>query len=313
MKKLCVLATLALSIQPAFANLKVIYGQDDRRDVYQTSNAAHLKLAKSTAGMIHLGMFAKGLTKTLFDLPNSNTLERVQNVCTSEKFSQQKLAPQCSGFLVGPDTLITAGHCYNSRNTPAQNCKNFAWVFDYDMKSATHDPSKNISINNIYLCKAVVAIQRDANYDFAIIKLDRKVVGRQPLTFRKSGKLSGSESLLVIGHPSGLPTKIAGNGRITRNDEPTRFSTSLDTFHGNSGSAVFNASTGQVEGILIMGKSDYQPSIPSNPNSCKVVNRCSDLGGNCTAGVESGAIARGEAVLRIELLASLISKALALK
>jgi V8-like Glu-specific endopeptidase len=313
MKKIVIAATLALTLQTAFAGPNVIYGTDDRKDVFQTSNSLHLTLSKSTAGMIKKSMLVKGAVANSFDLQGTRSLERGQNICATEKFSQQPLAPTCSGFLVGPDTLITAGHCYNSFDTPANVCKDFAWVFDYDMKSATHDPTKKISIANIYSCKSVSSVQRDGQYDFAIIKLDRKVVGRAPLKFRTSGKIANTTSLVVIGHPTGLPTKISGNGKITLNTEVTRFSTTLDTFHGNSGSAVFDAKTGQVEGILIMGKNDYRPSIAGNPRSCQVSNVCDETAGNCSAGLEAGAVAKGELVLRIEKISAQITKALAAK
>jgi V8-like Glu-specific endopeptidase len=298
---------------PALAGVDVIYGTDDRKDIYEVSSALHLKLAKSTAGMIKKSMFVRGAKAMSFDLKEVHSLERLANVCSSEKFSQQPLAANCSGFLVGPDTLITAGHCYNTFDLPENVCKDFVWVFDFDMKSANHNPTKNISINNIYNCKQVVAVQRDALYDFAVIKLDRKVIGREPLKFRTSGKISLNDPMVVIGHPTGLPLKIAGNGKVTSNSELTRFSTNLDTFHGNSGSAVFNATTGQVEGILIMGKSDYLPSNPSNPKSCKVNNICDNSAQNCKAGAESGPIQYGEVVLRIEKITSFISKSLSLK
>lgn len=312
MKLISAIATLIMTLS-AYAGPKVIYGQDDRKDVYQTSNALHLTLSKSSAGMIKKSMFVKGALANTFDLQNTATLERAANVCTTEKFSQQALAPICSGFLVGPDTLITAGHCYNSFDTPDNVCKSFAWVFDYEMKSASHNPTKNISIANIYNCKSVSSIQRDSLYDFAIIKLDRKVVGRAPLKFRASGKLSNTTSLVVIGHPTGLPTKISANGKVTLNSELTRFSTTLDTFHGNSGSAVFDAKTGQVEGILIMGKNDYRPSLLANPRSCQVSNICDESANNCSAGVETGTVGHGEVVLRIEKINAQITKALAAK
>jgi V8-like Glu-specific endopeptidase len=313
MKKLMLTATLVLTAQTALAEIKVIYGTDNRQDIYQVSNSMHRTLARSSAGMIKKSLFVKGAKANTFDLREFRTLERAQNICATEKFSQQPVAPICSGFLVSPDTLVTAGHCYNSFSTVTANCNDFAWVFDYDMKSASHNPNKGIPMSNIYTCKKVVSIQRDAAYDFAIIKLDRPVVGRVPLKFRTSGKISDSTPLMVIGHPTGLPSKVAAGGRVTFNSEVSRFSTTLDTFHGNSGSAVFNSSTGLVEGILIMGKNDYQPSLASNPASCKVVNKCSDLGRNCSSGVESGIIQYGEIVLRIEKIASLISKAVSLK
>jgi len=312
MKQSVLILSTLISI-PAFAGVDVIYGADDRKDVFETTSALHLKLAKSTAGMIKKSMFIKGVNATSFDLREFKSLERAGNVCTSEKFSQQPLAAMCSGFLVGPDTLITAGHCYNTFDLPENVCKDFAWVFDFNMKSASHNPTKNISINNIYNCKQVVAIQRDALYDFAVIKLDRKVIGREPLKFRTSGKISVNDPMVVIGHPTGLPLKIAGNGKVTNNSEITRFSTNLDTFHGNSGSAVFNSTTGQVEGILIMGKNDYIPSNPSNPRSCKVNNICDNNANNCKAGFEPGPIQYGEVVLRIEKINTFITKSLLMK
>lgn len=314
MKKLMVLATLALTTQ-AFAGIDGIYGSDDRKDVYQVSNTLHRTLAKSTAGMIHGSFFVKGAQPNMFDLKGTRTLGAAQNLCSGEKFAEQQIAPNCSGFLVGPDTLVTAGHCYKAigKLTPEQVCQSFAWVFDYEQKSATSDPTKNIPITNIYTCRAVLGSQWDSNYDWSIIKLDRKVVGRTPLKFRAAGKIADSAKLVVIGQPNGLPTKISANGKITLNNEASRFSTNLDTFHGNSGSAVFDANTGLVEGILIMGKNDYVPSIKGNPNSCKVVNRCDDNANNCLGGVEGGTVLKGEVVLRIQPLAALIQKALLIK
>lgn len=314
MKKLMAIATLAIASQ-AFAGIDGIYGTDDRKDVYQVSNALHKTLAKSTAGMVHASMFVKTATPNVFNLKDTRTLGAAENLCSGEKFAEQQLAPMCSGFLVGPDTLITAGHCYKSigKLTPEQVCKSFAWVFDYEQKSATSDPTKNISMNNIYLCRSVVAAQLDNNYDFAVIKLDRKVVGRTPLKYRTTGKIADSTKLVVIGQPNGLPTKISANGKVTLNSEPTRFSTNLDTFHGNSGSAVFDATTGMIEGILIMGKNDYVPNIKGNEKSCKVVNKCDDNANNCLGGIEGGAILKGEVVLRTQPLAALIAKALLLK
>ena len=48
------------------------------------------------------------------------------------------------------------------------------------------------------------------------------------------------------------------------------FSANLDTYGGNSGSAVFNANTGVVEGILVRGATDYV-SDPSQ-GGCRVSN-----------------------------------------
>lgn len=312
MKKVLALTTLALATN-AIAEINVIYGKDNRQDIYQVSDALHKKLAKSTAAMIPVQAFAKSSKQGFFDLKNIPTLERGQNVCAGENFSQQPIAASCSGFLVGPDTLVTAGHCYKSMATPEQVCKSFAWVFGYEKASSSQDPTRDIPISNVYVCKKVVDAQLSPTADFAVIKLDRPVVGREPLKFRTSGKISNTASLVVIGHPTGLPSKVSPAGKVTRNVDPTRFSTTLDTFHGNSGSAVFDAKTGIVEGVLIQGKNDYQPSKKDDPKSCLVVNKCDDNGNNCSAGPEQGPVQWGEVVLRIDQVTKSINTSLKLK
>lgn len=299
---------LALSSQ---AGVDVIYGKDNRLDVYQTTNALHKKLALSTAAMVPSSFFVKSAIPGAFDLSNVPTLERGQNICPSEAFSHQPIAATCSGFLVGPDTLVTAGHCFKAFSTPEQVCKTFAWVFELDLKTAESNPLNHIPLKNIYLCKEVIASELSQIADFTVIKLDRAVVGREPLKFRTKGKISSTASLVVIGHPTGLPTKISPAGKVTKNDEPTRFSTTLDTFHGNSGSAVFDATTGIIEGLLIQGKTDYIPSKAGDPNSCKVVNHCDDNGSNCLSGPDQGQVQWGEVVLRIQEVIPSINKALA--
>ena len=62
-----------------------------------------------------------------------------------------------------------------------------------------------------------------------------------------------------------------------------------------------------------MGKNDYRPSLLSNPESCQVANICDESAKNCSAGTESGTIAHGEVVLRIEKINAQITKALATK
>jgi V8-like Glu-specific endopeptidase len=309
MKHLLALSSIFLALH-ADAGVNVIYGRDNRQDVYQVMNPLHRRLALSTAGMVSAASFQKSARPNVFDLKGVKTLERGQNICPTEAFAEQPTAATCSGFLVGPDTLITAGHCYKSFATPEQVCRSFVWVFDLDMKSPSHNPLRDIPVSNVYLCKEVVHAELSPTADFAVIKLDRPVVGREPLRFRTSGRVSSSTSLVVIGHPSGLPTKVSSAGRVTKNEDPTRFSTTLDTFHGNSGSAVFDANSGLVEGILIQGKTDYIPASQGDPSSCLVVNKCDENGGNCLSGTESGPIQWGEVVLRLDQVLPHIQRSL---
>ncbi len=61
----------------------------------------------------------------------------------------------------------------------------------------------------------------------------------------------------MIGHPTGIPTKVAGGAFVRDNSNDKFFVANLDTFGGNSGSAVVNSETGVVEGILVRGENDY--------------------------------------------------------
>ena len=55
----------------------------------------------------------------------------------------------------------------------------------------------------------------------------------------------------------------------------------LDSFEGNSGSAVFNELTGEVEGILVRGKPDSVGQYLPEVGFCKTLNYCHEDGTNC--------------------------------
>jgi hypothetical protein len=274
---------------------QVIYGEDNRRDLFEVSNPLFRELAHSTAAMVsteYLSHNGEDYSSRL-----SATLEQGLNICPGERFSQQPLLAGCSGFLIGKDTIVTAGHCY--MGDLKKDCSENLWVFDYAMEDSKSANLDSIKKDNVYKCKSVVKQVLNATLDFAIIKLDRDVVGRKALKYRKSGKVSNNTELVVIGHPSLLPVKISDGGTILNNRSKTKFITTLDTFQGNSGSAVFDAKTGLLEGILVSGKTDYISSKPSDPDACEVVNEC-DMNGLDCFGTDDGTLkVPGEAVIRI--------------
>jgi V8-like Glu-specific endopeptidase len=261
------------------ATEKVVYGEDNRKDLYQVTNPLYLKLANSTAGMVNSSIIRYNWDDTI-SINSQKTLEEGLKVCSSEKFSNQKLLTNCSGFLIGEDTLVTAGHCMSDHVIP-QACKNFTWVFGLHMESSSYINLRDIPMENVYACKKIKKVIFSQEQDFAVIQLDRKVTGRTPLKYRKSGKVSNNTELLVIGHPSMLPTKVARGGKVVSNEDKFQIRASLDTFQGNSGSAVFDAKTGLLEGILVNGKTDYVPSLSWDKTSCKIVNKCNQKGDIC--------------------------------
>jgi len=270
MKKL-ILSTLVLALSTSvIANTKstkVIYGDDNRVDVYASNNNDFVELSKSTAAMIANNKLTK--TSNGFKI-EAGTLE-ARGICKSERFSQQPSAANCSGFLVGDKYLVTAGHCIKSQ----RDCNASSWVFNFKMNNAT-EANMEVATSDVYKCKKIISQSLDnrTKDDYALIELDR-VADRAPLKFRRSGKIKKGTELVVIGHPSGIPTKIS-DGATVRSIHRSKvyFYSNLDTYGGNSGSAVFNVATGEVEGILVRGATDYVRS-----GSCKVSNRISDRSG----------------------------------
>lgn len=110
--------------------------------------------------------------------------------------------------------------------------------------------------------------------DYAVILLDRAVIGTSPVDFRKEGKIPTGQDILAIGYPTGMPTKIAPGAQVIGNKNDIFFYANLDTFGGNSGSGVFNAATKKLEGILVRGATDY---IWDDINSCQRVNICDSI------------------------------------
>ncbi|MFN8369647.1 MAG: S46 family peptidase [Bacteriovoracaceae bacterium] len=90
----------------------------------------------------------------------------------------------------------------------------------------------------------------------------------------------------------GLPTKISDGANVRTNNNPKYFVANLDTYGGNSGSAVFNTKTGEVEGILVRGENDY---VYDSAQGCRVSNKCTNAG------------CRGEDVTRITNIKELMS------
>jgi S1-C subfamily serine protease len=170
------------------------------------------------------------------------------NLCPSERFWQQPSGSSCSGVLVAPDVVATAAHCIVGEPMPA-----YSYVFGYHMRDAT-TPELIINNKDIYQAREVIAWQLDDNTgsDWALLRLDRPVVGHRVARIRQSGTIKKEQAVHAIGYPLGLPAKVVPG--VVQSTKDASFFTSIQTYPGNSGSPVFNSTTHEVEGVLTHGK-----------------------------------------------------------
>jgi V8-like Glu-specific endopeptidase len=245
---------------------KVIYGVDDRQDIYAISDQAMLNDADSV-----VSLFRSYNINDNGDGTSTLVTERFQDsygVCDSEPFKDQPTGAFCSGFLVGPDLIATAGHCVDGYNVT-----DTLFVFGFRMNDSTTAQTV-IDNNEIYRGVSIVGREiGDNGTDWTLVRPARRATNHAIAQIRREGILTDDQAVHVIGHPCGLPLKVAGGAHCRDNTPSAYFVANLDTYGGNSGSPVFNNDTHQVEGILVRGETDFVWT-----NNCAVSNVCPNTG-----------------------------------
>jgi hypothetical protein len=234
----------------------IVYGNDDRTDVYAHPNASLRELAtQSIVGLVPTSALSDNGDGT-WDLAPGPTLGVELGLCADQRFFTQPISASCSGTLVAPDVIVTAGHCMESEG----QCAAASFVFDY--LYTAEGVLAELEDDDVYRCAEILA-QENGVLDYAYVRLDRPVVGHSPATLSRGigetcRNVEDGAEVSVLGFGSGLPLKIDDGGEVL--DASTAlsyfFETSLDTFGGNSGSGVFNEA-GDLVGVLSAGRTDY--------------------------------------------------------
>ncbi|MFN8847715.1 MAG: trypsin-like serine peptidase [Bdellovibrionales bacterium] len=253
-------STLFLNNALSVYRPQVVYGEDNRKDLFEVQDLALLTAAKSTSAIF--SKFKLKKSGTVFQVSSASFREEF-NMCSNEPFAHQQAGAKCSAFLVGSQMMATAGHCINSGD-----CGDTAFVFDFAYSTVNAQP-QYIPEEKVYYCSRILKRELNGQEDYALVLLDRAVTDRDPLKLA-STQATEAMPLTVIGHPAGIPTKIA-DGAEVRSSNEAFFVSNLDTYGGNSGSAVFNSETMEVLGILVRGERDY---TYDSVNKCFVSNNC---------------------------------------
>jgi V8-like Glu-specific endopeptidase len=276
------------------AEIRAIYGCDDRRNYYDTVvTDSQRKAAQATAIVVRNNQLGSGDGGAHFDLPSATA-----NFCSPqqvldanrrdasipkipERFWEEPAPGFCSSFKVGPRTMASAGHCIKSDSDcrGSANMPGISFVFGFWMASADARPEKGIPKANIYKCVRIIGRVFTEDDDYSIVEVDRDIDAPQVMlrNAQTDPALKEDSKLTVVGYPMGLPVKIA-DGAAVRRIKKKYLVANLDTYEGNSGSAVFNSdklAQGQllVEGILVRGENDFLQEMP-----CNVSRRCPNTG-----------------------------------
>ncbi len=185
-----------------------------------------------------------------------------------ERFREEPACGFGTAFLVGDQLALTAAHCIYDEVTQTlkPDIKHFRLIFDFYMTRCAECPKLNHNEWNCDFSKdtysfTVLAYKYIRGMeDWAILKLDKKVEGRQPLKINFGYEVSVGRNALVaddvymLGHPFGLPLKYTRDAVVIEQiPTSTYFTSNLDAFIGNSGSPVFLSKTHEVVGMLFMG------------------------------------------------------------
>ena len=269
------LRALSTDIRALLNQMKVIYGvygPDDRRNYFERTVTQNERLAADATALL-VSRFALSTDdggKT-YSLPSQGA-----RLCAVEKFSDEPAPGRCSGFKVADDLIATAGHCIRTQIS----CDQTSLVFGFQLDSADDQPELSILGENVYQCTEVIdgELGGSDQSDWRVVRVDRPI-SAPTVQIRTSSmpRITEGAKLTVVGYPMGLPVKIADNASVRELDAAFLVA-NLDTYGGNSGSAVFSSAAlteGDlvVEGILVRGEADFSQLSP-----CRISKRCLDDG-----------------------------------
>jgi V8-like Glu-specific endopeptidase len=248
---------------------QITQASDDRHEVFEAPNTTGVNRNIAATAAVFPDRSIRPASGDSNDWRLSGGVDTVgfsYGLCNGERFAKQKAPSSCTAFLVAPQVVATAAHCVRD----SDDLRNLLFVFGFDCTSE-ENCRDTFNVCNIY---QGIAVERKmtGNVDWALVKLDRTVVGRDPVIRRTSGTITSGTKLYMVGHAAGGPTKYINNGRLLTLMSDS-FTADLDGFEHNSGSPVFNEATDELEGIFITAGDTF---APRDDKQCNITVVCGE-------------------------------------
>ncbi|PKG39313.1 trypsin-like serine peptidase [Psychromonas sp. Urea-02u-13] len=198
----------------------------------------------------------------------NNTKNR--NVCEDVPFIKQIAIGTCSGVLLKPNLVATAGHCVD------KNIFSKTWFFNYqngdNLALKKGYKVQRVIFKNFELIRSGYSFERNtinrqrqkigvgplppdmhdySNYrDIALLELEAEVEGYIAFNINFTPFFSGRKAISV-GYPLGLSLKQNTNGTLKEMASPYYMTTNIETLQGNSGGPLFDVETGDLIAITV--------------------------------------------------------------
>lgn len=230
----------------------VIYGEDDRVEARQYADRRFVELATQVVGALvpRSALRARPQCEWLLEGPG---LGEQQRLCPDETLLEQISVAICTATLVGPDVILTAGHCLRYHEL-----ESLVFVRGYAL-GAGFPRLQSDQVHELVevLTSADGGTTHEPEPDVALVR----VLVQSPLAFvdvrGSSSALTPGDGVVVIGTSEGVPIKIDAGGVVFDVAAPDTFEVTSDTFMRGSGSAVFSPQ-GELLGTVVGGNPDYE-------------------------------------------------------
>lgn len=293
------LAPAPTHAQPGHATAPLIQDTFSLAEPFDATAPAALAAAATETQAALMLTSALTLTETTASINSTPPLGELWQLCDGEAFAEQPTAAFCAGTLIAADLLLTAEHCVPDK----RSCQALSVVFDYRYTSA--GVLASVERDDVYACSKILVSNGTA--DYAIIQLDRAVVGRTPATPRFTDPntcygVALAERVWAAGFPSGVPLKLdlgdlddggAPEGVEVVDQSVTSrqfFRAEFDLFAGMDGGGVFNSGDPDVDagvpgppqlvGFLSLGRADYARTSESCYAAVTVSGDTTELAGH---------------------------------